>query len=94
MTTERIDHVTHANDLLDVGGEQLGVDEFAYADLSFQSAQVHATLALVEQQRIANLIAILANAARSVAEGTATASGYADLYSKINPQIQEGLGIS
>lgn len=57
-------------------------------------AQVHATLALVEQQRIANLIAIMTNAARQVGEGTASGPDFAALYSKLNPLIEEALGLS
>jgi hypothetical protein len=44
--TERIDHAAEARELLE-----------NYAP-DYMVAQVHATLALVEQQRIANLIAI------------------------------------
>lgn len=52
---ERIDHAAKALEEIDNADTQLGIDEFGYADLSIMRAQVHATLALVEQQRIANM---------------------------------------
>ena len=54
---ERINHAAEALDRLNDVGELIGIDEFAYADIHAKAAQVHATLALVEQQRIANRIA-------------------------------------
>lgn len=56
--TARIDHAAVAVELDEVAGEHLTADEFAYADMAFKGALVHATLALVEQQRVANLIAL------------------------------------
>lgn len=51
---ERIDHAKEARRLL------FSTGQFAEQDLgvAMASAQIHATLALVEQQRIANLIAL------------------------------------
>lgn len=52
----RIDHVAKANSLLrSVASEPMTSAE---ATVSMMAAQIHATLALVEQQRIANLIAL------------------------------------
>lgn len=56
--TERIDHTKEAGRHLRFLAENLRTEEFAFADLNAKEAQVHATLALVEQQRIANLIAL------------------------------------
>lgn len=56
-------------------------------------AQVHATLALAEQQRIGNLIAIMASAAVGVANRTTAREDYIALYRQINPQILEALGL-
>lgn len=53
MTTERIDHAAEANICIDYARKIESANE---AYLSMTQAQVHATLALVEQQRIANLI--------------------------------------
>ncbi|MDR6691495.1 hypothetical protein J2X55_002418 [Microbacterium sp. 1154] len=56
MTRERIDHLKQAADWLD-GAERPDITD-ALASQMAGIAQVHATLALVEQQRIANLIAV------------------------------------
>lgn len=53
MTEARIDHVAEARNLLDIEWRDSNI---TIAQAS--KAQVHATLALVEQQRIANLIAL------------------------------------
>lgn len=58
-----------------------------------QIAAAEATLALVEQQRIANLIALSVNAARMVAEGTASLGDYLALHAKVDLMIREGLGL-
>ena len=58
--SERIDHAVMADLCLDEAAHSIGLDEFAYADIRVKAAQVHATLALVEQQRISNLIAYIA----------------------------------
>lgn len=60
MTTERTDHVNEAERHLRFMAENLRAEEFAFADLNAKEAQVHATLALVEQQRIATLAALAA----------------------------------
>lgn len=95
--SERIDHVFMADGYLDQAGESIGLDEFAYADIQVKAAQVHATLALVEQQRIANLIALWsvndtsfsAAAFDSLGSVPAEWGGRAELY----PHIKEALGI-
>ena len=52
--TERIDHVAEAVNFL---GATV-IDTYGDDDRKAAIAQVHATLALVEQQRIANVIAL------------------------------------
>lgn len=56
MTT--IDHAAEALDHIHSANIAAGHGEYASSDLEVKTAQVHATLALVEQQRIANLIAL------------------------------------
>ena len=51
-----IDHAAEARDALTTAHDFAGDEEFAFADLTLKAAQVHATLALVEQQRIANVL--------------------------------------
>ncbi|KTR95367.1 hypothetical protein NS220_06070 [Microbacterium testaceum] len=56
--TKRIDHARVAQENLDVVGSRPMLPEVAAVTAT--AALVHATLALVEQQRIANLIALVA----------------------------------
>lgn len=74
--TERIDHVAATQSLLQ---HAQGADPVA-ARVTLDAAQVHATLALVEQQRIANLIAT----------GSNPASAFGP---RIYAEIREGLGL-
>lgn len=67
---ERIDHAAKAKDLLEAG-----------RDFDLRKAQVHATLALAEQQRLANVIAF-------VDQWTD------DELLDIDAQIREALGLS
>lgn len=67
---ERIDHAAEALDSLDdafIEGTNTAV-----ALVLVQAAQAHATLALVEQQRIANLIALATNTHTPLADQPAT----------------------
>ena len=54
MTSERIDHVAEA--LNNLGAFM--AENYRYDERKVARAQVHATLALVEQERIRNLIAV------------------------------------
>ena len=54
--TERIDHASMARQAM-AALSDVRKPTPAEASVAFAAAQVHATLALVEQQRIANLIA-------------------------------------
>lgn len=55
--TERIDHAETALAMLDGLG---ALSSISQAERAIEMSQVHAQLALVEQQRIANLIAYVA----------------------------------
>ncbi|GAA5198601.1 hypothetical protein [Microbacterium jejuense] len=78
--TERIDHAAEAQSILrdiDTAGPNdnlpmdwcgADADEQWLVHASLREAQVHATLALVEQQRIANLIAYVALLEQQFAE--------------------------
>lgn len=102
-----IDHAEEAERALAVGADVVGKIRDAHHAGNMQAAddygkkamgcwaqaQAHATLALAEQQRIANLIAIGANAGQMVAAGIGSVESYLDVYKKINPQITEGLGL-
>ncbi len=56
--TERFDHVERAIELGDMATDSWNAVRPEAARAQMEGAQVHATLALVEQQRIANLLAI------------------------------------
>ena len=92
--TERIDHAAKARYWLPQKGDGITPNHVAVA-------QVHATLALVEQQRIANLIA-LAPPMRILGEGdtevsvpvfVVTASDGALRRVELKPDIAAALGI-
>lgn len=81
--TERIDHVAVATERLDLAQTEVSANWPSRtgeekADL-IAAAQVHATLALVEQQRIANIIAFT------------TGAGY-DMATDLAEQIAKDLG--
>lgn len=84
--TERTDHAAESRKLLDGYPAVVG-------NRPFDVAQVHATLALVEQQRIANLIAVVVSAAGGVAKGVHSSEDYLRLHAKVNPIISEVLGL-
>jgi hypothetical protein len=92
---ERIDHVAEARVLEQNAWQKGGPDGDALVRTHEQrqdmilSAQVHAMLALAEQQRIANLIAIY------VAEGSAESGfiGKGFDFGYMADQIKEGLGL-
>lgn len=55
---DRIDHAAEARRAMRQTLDACETDENTGALISIAAAQVHATLALVEQQRIANLVAL------------------------------------
>lgn len=95
--TYSIDHTAEAVRLAEIADTSYGriehrngsggVSEGVEALLAAQVAQVHATLALVEQQRIANQIAYLEIA--SVHRG-----GYDDSTQALERRVQGWLGLS
>lgn len=94
--TERIDHVAEAREHLQAAKEN-PADATLHTDPWLLAAQVHATLALVEQQRIANLIAywqlhtprtIEENGCIEVSELYIDGSG-----PSVDTQVREGLGL-
>lgn len=90
MSGVRVDHAAEAREFL-VRAAKQGADSLG-DDLRVE-ALVHATLALVEQQRIANLIAFVEAANRSNTNGNPTdADGVARLESAAR-QVREGLGL-
>lgn len=90
-----IDHAAEARKHIDwaheIQGEEGQTDRTVTDDALI--AQVHATLALAEQARIANLIELANNAARMATEGKSDMADYLDLFRKVNPAIMEGLGL-
>lgn len=100
--SERIDHAAEALALSDVtlnrpcgaptSAAQAVTSQLAAVNANMRS-QMFATLAFVEQQRIANLIAVMAMALQGVGAGEHSKDEYVRLHQKINPQIMEGLGL-
>ena len=88
--TERIDHYAAAVEMLK---DAQAAQDLSMVGIIAQGAHVHATLALVEQQRIANLIAVMAMALQGVGAGEHSKDEYVRLHQKINPQVMEGLGL-
>lgn len=95
MSSERIDHAAEAVRVLrDVSSDANGT----YAD-AMAYAQAHATLALVEQQRVANVIELAKGAAGTDAQQAArsalvikTADDFGSPKS-VRPEIREALGL-
>lgn len=105
MASEHIDHAAGANaykliddvdSILDEAGRShFGEREGALALIEATRAQALATLALVEQQRIANLIALgmYTNADGSRLAQHAVAHPVGEYDVAINDEIREGLGL-
>lgn len=88
--SERIDHAAEAWEVWRDGiarGHPDARDNPAHESL------LHMVNALVEQQRIANLIAVMAMARQGVGAGEHSKDEYVRLHQKINPQVMEGLGL-
>ncbi len=86
--TERIDHAAEAMNLLDLSRHP-GTGDPTIGALYVGAAQAHATLALVEQQRITNHLAL----ARWISsEHIGTKLG--DLRMGFPPEVWEGLGLA
>lgn len=102
---ERIDHAAEAERLAVLAGFTYGTIDTRNGDMAVAqqieaqtlatTAQVHATLALVEQQRIANLIAIMALEIQEdypLAQSEGTASLYAA--GALRPEIAAALRLA
>lgn len=90
--SERIDHAKESERHLRFMDENLHNEEFAFADLNAKEAQVHATLALVEQQRIANLIALSAWQEHGPNDGQIRIPSFKP-DGTLRDDIREGLGL-
>ncbi|MBL3699266.1 hypothetical protein [Leucobacter luti] len=95
--SDRIDHAAEARNCISYART---TESSAEAHLSQAEAQVHATLALVEQQRIANLIA-LAQPVQLPGGGEARYDIYEVEYGNVGdvmscalrPEVREALGL-
>lgn len=87
--SDRINHVEQARHLLDAAHKGTITET---SRLNIVEAQVHATLALVEQQRIANLLSVY-SATRLNEDGTRVATR-PDLADRAFGTVLEALGLS
>lgn len=92
MSDEKIDHAAEAEELLAKNPGDLAIGPEWGAVLA-QTAAAHATLALVEQQRIANLIALLNGGANSEAVVNAPGDFSADRWYGLYDEVRKGLGL-
>lgn len=97
--SQRIDHVAEAKAHLDEVADY-PPDSAAWAGVRTQCAQAHATLALAEQQRIANLIALAESGRTTVNGARAALAGLYDgsaeegsAYMALRPDIAAALGV-
>ncbi|WP_374978128.1 hypothetical protein ACEYYH_10630 [Microbacterium trichothecenolyticum] len=94
MAEARIDREERAQELL-IDASAYDLTQPATAARLIAAAQAHATLALVEQQRIANLIALgmykNADGSRLAQHAVATATGLSSV--ALREDIREGLGL-
>ena len=93
--TEHIDHAAEAVRLIELSSVQPSADESRTVSAA---AQVHATLALVEQQRIANLHAIACGTSEGAMSHVARDFAYMTLIENgqdgmLRPEIATALGI-
>ena len=91
--SDRIDHAAEARQHIEWAHEQQGVDgefEFSVRDNAL-IAQAEATLALVEQQRIANVIAL--SAKQSLGNGAEVWISSFSQSGVLLPEIREALWI-
>ena len=91
--SERIDHAGQARTALAAAAAS-PADASVQTDPWLLAAQVHATLALVEQQRIANLIS-LGSQKHDLTDGSTIRLWLFDPHSgELHDEIREGLGLS
>lgn len=101
--SERIDHVAEARRLAAIAEQSYGQIELRNGDMSVAqqveaqtpavTAQVHATLALVDQQRTANLLAFSALAVMQDRDGSPLNDEGRAFLLRAAVQIREGLGL-
>lgn len=89
--TDRIDHAAEATESLRRMPEAVQRAGAVSADALVKAAQVHALLALVEQQRISNLIALEKSRSWLSRHANKTLTG--DIDDSMNPEIAAALGI-
>lgn len=89
--TERIDHTAAAREAL-AAAQMNPADADVITDPWLLAAQVHATLALIEQQRIANIIE-LSHPRRLQNGGEASYMLYDPETFKLRDDVREGLGL-
>lgn len=83
-------HAQEAEDLLKPLQALTGKD----AAFDLELAQAHATLALAEQQRAANLITVLADKRKDAVASQEHGEDYYELSDRLTPQIIAILGIT
>lgn len=91
--TERIDHAAESRAAL-AAAAATPADAEVLADPWLLAAQVHATLALVEQQRIANIIALGARKHDLTDGGTIRLWLFDPRTGTLRDEVREGLGLS
>ena len=86
MSDEKIDHAAEAVKFIDQNVWREAGVLYEHIPSLIARAQVHATLALVEQQRIANLIAL-------GYKYTSADGDHVDYVALLRPEIRKGLGL-
>lgn len=93
--TDRIDHAVEARTAL-AAAQMNPADADVITDPWLLAAQVHATLALVEQQRIANLIALseatFPDGSRVCSRAVVEPGEHVESY-RLRDVVREGLGL-
>lgn len=91
MSGERIDHAAEAQRIMGLAQHEQG--HKWRSDHQMKRAWVHATLALVEQQRIANLIALLSGSGDTAYVMNGELNVYnRDNWESVRAEIRKGLG--
>ena len=92
--TERVDHAELANEAISIEGMRAAFDAGESLAEIAAVAQVHATLALAEQQRIANLIALTVSTdAGSLARQTSDELGHEVTGLLADDSVRAALGL-
>lgn len=87
----RIDHAGKARQILaEIPDGATEAETMAWC----AEAQVHAQLAIAEQQRVGNMIALMASAARGVSDQIHSVQAYMEMFNRLNPQVSKALGLN